>query len=352
MATLSEKEPEHSTFVPKTSKTAVEHKHPAPGSGHGAKLSDVLAEYLLKLKPLIVKASELLDKGQPYFDKGVSEINKGWTKLQPYHPEEFVPLLIGLTLVLGGGIFPVLIATVEAVRASGTWPGIQSSFKALANNYRGALSASHKDDQLDEDRDGVPDVKQIPASALLQRKGLVLIKSINTEQVNVACQQLATALFAVLATLRLRLAKALTLGASLSSVANTWGAGPVAIDAVAKALPDDSKRLAPLIVNGTLRTLGFVVAWILYRPVTAFYAAMRGAQMLVAAGIDYMQRNGTVAKDSPLIQYRALIGGLIGFAGFFWQFSQGFTLPFVLRFFLFPFSAAEAIASLTFGVLA
>lgn len=350
MATLSEKEPEHSSFVPKSSSKTAESKHPAPGSG--AKLSDVLAEYLLKLKPVIVKASEALDKAQPYFDKGVAEINKGWAKLQPYHPEEFVPLLIGLILVAGGGIFPVLIATVEAVRASGTWPGIQSSFKALSNNYKAGLAASNKDDKLDEDRDGVPDVKQIPASALLQRKSLVLIKSINTEQVNAACQQLATALFAVLATLRLRLAKALTLGASLSTVANTWGAGPLAIDAVAKALPDDSKRLAPLIVNGTLRAMGFVVAWILYRPVTAFYAAMRGAQMLVAAAIDYAQRNGQIAKDSPVIQYRAAIGGLIGFAGFFWQFSQGFQLPFFLRFFLFPFTAAEGIASIVFGVLA
>ncbi len=39
--------------------------------------------------------------------------------LQPYHPEDFLPLIFGLILLFFGGSFPVLIAAAEAFRITG-----------------------------------------------------------------------------------------------------------------------------------------------------------------------------------------------------------------------------------------
>jgi hypothetical protein len=118
----------------------VEKKHP-PSTPHDKPLfSDKLAHSLMKVKPFFEQAAATAEKGLekagPYTKHVQAEAQKVWTKyLKPYHADELLPGALGALLVLAGGFFPVLIATVEAVRITGGWPGIQSSVKALHSNY-------------------------------------------------------------------------------------------------------------------------------------------------------------------------------------------------------------------------
>jgi hypothetical protein len=214
-----------------------------------------------------------------------------------------------------------------------------------------AKAASEKDNQVDADKDGVADVKQLQPGELLTRKALILVKSINSEQVSDVCQKLAVTLFAVLATLRLKLAYALTLGMALSNVASKWGGG-VLIDSVAKSLPDEARRLAPLLVNGSLQTVGFFLALIFSKSVCALYAAMQGAQLLTEVAADYLQRNGNLPKGSPLLVHRAALAAAVGTLGFAFQVWYGFVPPFLLRLVLCPASLAEMLTNFVFSILA
>lgn len=329
-------------------KKAPENSASVADAHHGA--ADQMAAVLLRLKPVFVHLSHGVEAAQPLLEKAGIEGSKLWQKAQPYHPEVFLPALLGLSLVLAGGVFPTLIAVVEAIRASGTWPGIQSSFAALRSNYQAAKAASDKDDQLDGNKDGVADVKQMPPGALIHRKGLVLLKSINSEQVSDAAQKLATALFAVLATLQFTLAYAYTLGTSLAGMAQSW-VGDVCTDAVSKSLPDEARRLAPMIVQTALKFAGLTLALILSKVVYAFYAAMRGSALLVETGLAHALREGRVTKDHPAVQHKAALATAIGVTGFLFQCYIGFQLPFVLRLVLVPVTVAEWCTKVFFGLL-
>lgn len=335
-----------------TEQNSAPEQHSSSGSQHHVEkqhppstqkdLADKIANVLLTAKPAFVKAAALVEQAQPYAEKAIVESKKVWTQLQPYHLDELFPVIAGLALVFCGGYFPTLLATVEAVRVSGSWPGIYSSWKALRSNYQAAQAASDKDNQDSS-------AKQLPPGALLHRKGIVLLKSINAEQVTEAAQKLGTALFAVLATLRLRLAAAFTLGASLSDAASAWGGG-IATSAVAKALPDEARRLAPLLVNALLRGTGFLLAWAFARSAIAAYAALRGAQLLVEAGLDWGLRSQKLGKDNFVLQNKGAASAALALAGFAYQLYSGFTPFFLARLLLCPASLLELVSRVFFSL--
>ncbi len=70
-------------------------------------------------KPVVAGFLQFLDKAYPVVDRVVTEALKLWEKAQPYQPQDFFPLLLGLLLIFFGGSLPVTIAAVEAFRICG-----------------------------------------------------------------------------------------------------------------------------------------------------------------------------------------------------------------------------------------
>lgn len=99
--------------------------------------------------------------------------------------------------------------------------------------------------QLDENRDGIADVTQIDATELAARRIMVLFKSINPENVSVALEGLTMATVAILATLRVRFAKAITLGTAIGEVLHKIFS-PFTTRALEYALPDDYEKWIPV----------------------------------------------------------------------------------------------------------
>jgi hypothetical protein len=64
--------------------------------------------HLLTFKALVI----LL----PYLVKFSEIVQDFWIKIQPYHPEEFAPVLFGLVMCFFGGHFFTLFAAIEAYR--------------------------------------------------------------------------------------------------------------------------------------------------------------------------------------------------------------------------------------------
>lgn len=98
---------------------------------------------------------------------------------------------------------------------------------------------------MDKNRDGIADVDQLDAKALAARRVMVLTKSIDPQNVSTAIEGLTIATIAILATLRVKLAKAITLGTAIGEVLNNIFS-PFSTRALEYALPNDYEKWIPV----------------------------------------------------------------------------------------------------------
>ena len=299
--------------------------------------------------PYIISASNAVDKAWPYAVKGYDTCLDLWEKAQPYHPQQYGPLIIGLIICFFGGSYMTIIATVEAVRLT-VWGRIRASMKILWSNYLKANDASKKDDEIDADNNGIPDVKEITKQELLSRKMYVFATSVDPNQVSEALAALWAAWLSVVATLRVQFAQAITLGCALGELLEKHlakNARPV-IDNI---LPADLKKWGPVATNYAFRVVGITIAWFLKRVIMAFHCATRGANMFVTSAIFLGKEKGLLGEDFEENSPKAsIMAGAVAFLGFYWQLSNGFGLPFPLNVLLLPVSIFEWMLEMCVGV--
>ena len=164
-----------------------------------AKVAGAIKPVLDKAAPAFAVLSQVFAIVYPYIEMAFTYLAVVWEKLQPYHPQEFMPAIAGFVLVFFGGNFFTLAAAVEAYRMVG-FDETKTALIALHKSYKVALDASKKDDEVDDDGDGIPDVKQISSKELVQRKIGVVAKAIDPELVADAVTAINAGLMAVVAT--------------------------------------------------------------------------------------------------------------------------------------------------------
>ena len=162
------------------------------------KAAKMIRPYLDKATPALVAVGNLIDIVEPYFFAAVAYLKHVWLILQPYHPQEFLPAIAGFVLVFFGGNFFTLCAAIEAYRLVG-FDDTKRALENIVHSYRLAREASKKDDELDEDGDGVADVKQINNKQLVMRKAAVVAKAVDPELVAEALTAIYGGLMAVVA---------------------------------------------------------------------------------------------------------------------------------------------------------
>ena len=113
----------YSEMAPKASPKAA----PAPNKSVVEKRTEVivaLAEkapaaarpYIEKAAPVIAQAVTLGEKALPYVQGAYARCLKFYKIIEPYHPEDLLPMLCGLIMCFFGGVYPMLISAIE-VRA-------------------------------------------------------------------------------------------------------------------------------------------------------------------------------------------------------------------------------------------
>lgn len=196
------------------------------------------------------------------------------------------------------------------------------------------------------------DVVALSPAARSARVVAVVARSVDPVEVAAAVEGLATAWLAVAATLRLRFAKALTLGGCLGDMAEDLS-GPFLTAAAARALPPPYRRWAPVVTRLACRSVGVWAAWWLARAVGAGYAAARGGHLVVGGLSAYAVRHGYMERGwmgRGSVPAVALWGGLV-VLGAGWQMTNGFQLPFPLNLLLLPVTFVEALLVFVVGVL-
>ncbi|GAB0489364.1 hypothetical protein MMPV_000582 [Pyropia vietnamensis] len=321
---------------------------PKAAADRGVDLTAVLPE---QLGPVLLTLGSIVAAVTPAVTTAVAVGRNAWVAAAPYHPEELLPAAGGLALIFFGGTYVTLVAAVEAAARFG-WPQIAASGKALWDAAAAAVAAVRRDAALDADRDGVADVDELTPAARSARVVAVVARSVDPAEVAAAAEGLATAGLAVVATLRLRFAKALTLGGCLADMVEDLF-GPFLTAAAARVLPPVYHQWAPVVTRLACRSVGVWAAWWLARAVSAGYAAARGGHLLVGGLTAYAVRHGYMERGWMERGSLLAVGvwGALVVLGAGWQLINGFKLPFPLNLLLLPVSVVEALLVFVVGVL-
>ncbi len=98
-------------------------------------------------------------------------------------PQNAITFLIGTIFCFFGGLFPALFAAVEAAEHAG-YQMVMVSVKDLADEAMIIIKESKKDDAVDDNKDGIPDVEQISGREYTIRKTKLVLKKMNPEKVS------------------------------------------------------------------------------------------------------------------------------------------------------------------------
>lgn len=294
---------------------------------------------LMKLRPALKLLEDGFDKAEPYLEKCMAMLAAGWGKLQPYHPEEFGPCLLGLFLAFMGGNFCTTIAAVEAFRIIG-FDSTKENLQILYKDFKKVREASLKDDKVDADKDGVADVLQISNKDLATRKLALFLRTTDPERVAAALCAVNAGLLAVIATLRVKFALAASLGSSIGSVASRF-AYKYAEPPLKKVVQSDYQKWIRPTLRYVCMTVGVALAWKIQQVISAFHSSIRGGDLFALGLIEYLRRNnkmsGLFEKDTMSL----LLAYGVAILGFMWQYNNSFSLPFPLNILLLPASIFE-----------
>ena len=138
-------------------------------------------------------------------------------------PKNLLLMLFGAALCYFGGAYTASIAAIEAFRTMG-WERAYTDFAHLKRQAEKVQQQSEKDDEIDDDGDGVADVAQISSAELVRRKFYLTLETIDEpHRIQSAIANVWAACLAVLATLRIQFAAttAMALGTRTATLHST-----------------------------------------------------------------------------------------------------------------------------------
>ncbi|KAG8338789.1 hypothetical protein TRVL_10384 [Trypanosoma vivax] len=293
---------------------------------------------------LIIK---LLDTSYPYLEALARKMIELLTIMRERDLTELGYLFCGLSICLYGGSFTALIAAVEAVRLT-SWERILNSAKVLYQNYCEGMRVVALENESEQKDRTVPNVRDWNGEVLLSRKIGVFLSSVDPLKVKDEFKALLLGFTAVATTLRSRSVNVITIGCSLSQVVSRF----FALDALLKdALSSNQQQLAEPLAQSFFCILCIFIVVIARQWAMTLHSAMYGARLAVESALELWRRKGNMSHDcainAELPQTQTLVIVLAS-VGVFWQFSNGFSLPFPLNILLLPLRVLDFIVDAIF----
>lgn len=240
-------------------------------------------------------------------------------------------------------MYPALFAAIEAAKHGG-WEDLKTAVKDLVDEALVIVEESKKDDDLDEDNDGVKDVNQISNKEYLMRKmNLVLVK-INPAKVDRALGTIYKVWLSVIAVLAVKFAGTIALAISISEFIkrplNRYVA-PI----VQAATPDEYDKWIPILFGWFTKAIAISIAWYIQAVISAVTSSLIGALMISRSVLTLSRQSAAAGKvipeDLAETQIDEVLAYVLAAFGVYVQFQMNFTVPFPLNIPLFPFELGE-----------
>jgi len=294
-----------------------------------------------KAEPFVKQASPILGAVVAAFIVALPHVVQAVTIIQDYvdrMPEKIFYATLGFLMCFFGGFFPATIAAFEAWQLCGGKEALAACRK-LFGEFNKIKDASKKDDDIDADQDGVPDVLQIDGKALLQRKMKLAVQTVEPATINEALACIFTGWAGVMAVLKIKFAKTVTLGHMIGE--QLYNVVSHSEPLMSSAVPDDYRTWVPVITKWFCKAVAISIAWWIQRVISAFHSAIRGGTMCTQYLLQFAKDKGYISFDIEDVYIKQATGWGVAALGFLFQLSVGFSVPFPLSLFLWPVSIVE-----------
>lgn len=320
--------------------------HPPKSSPEGQNAMKLLTDNASKILPAIMAAIDAAEKGyqivSPYVQKGVDIYNQVYKQLEPYGPEEIMTCVTGVTLIFFGGSFANSTAVYEAIVQGGA-ANFKKTITLLHSEYTKFKIENKEDDVKDEDGDGIADVEQISGSQYVTRKTLLFLKATNPEAISNALQQLYVLFIAVLATLRLRFARTISLGASIGDQLTQLYEKFVQPNLEQVVDQNYHKWLGPA-GNYFSRFVGVMVAFRIQIILTTVHTSVKGGRLLSLGLTKLAEKNGHGYLTEGYLD--EALSAILAVMGIIIQLFMWTSVPIAIRLLLFPLFFVEGLLSI------
>ncbi|KPI84424.1 hypothetical protein ABL78_6531 [Leptomonas seymouri] len=284
-----------------------------------------------------------LDKAAPYFSQASACAYAAKEQAIKHNMGELAPMLMGLALCFFGGAYTMLIAVVETVRLL-CWEDLKRSLAVLKHNYEVAAEQNRKDNLIDADGNGIPDVAEVDGRELFSRKMSLFMKSVDVESVQAAARTIVSAFMSVIAALRVKLARSLALGGSLASMAMEY----IHLEQwMVEVLPPDLQKWSGVLSKVMVGAVAMTLATMLSGIVSIAHCCIRGSDMFVRHAVRVARERGLLREDVSMdsTKARALVT-VVAAMGFLWQLSHFDSHPFPINVLLLPLTIAEFLLNI------
>ena len=314
-----------------------------------------------------------LSKLEPLFSIVAKQYASMMVVLEPYNPEAIFEMTMGIILMFFGGQFITLVrfflrsslstrkrhsthaATLSHMMRTQVSVGtalkqggsglLLEQLKELWAQAKKASKAKQEDDQVDDDGDGIADVEQIDSNQLFQRRIKVVATAVDPQVVSNAMGFLYTSMLAALASLKLRFARTISLGASIGSYAII----PVqkfVVPIVETVTPHEYHKWLPSVFGYLCKLIGASVAFAIQRVLSTVTTGVAGGHALLSGFEKFIvSRN----DESMMWMTEGLVDDVLAWAlavfGIYAQLFLFSSLPAPIRLLLSPLYVLEGLLS-------
>jgi len=256
-------------------------------------------------------------------------------------PSNMLQFHLGFVFCFFGGLYPVLFAAIQAAEFGGRQT-LRDAAKDLGDETLRIIEESKKDDELDDNKDGIADVLQISDKEFRNRKIQLVLKKMDPEKIDRAINSVYSVWLSVAAVLTIEFARtissALSIADFLKNPVNRWVAPLVQM-----AVPHEYNRWVPVILGWMCKSLAMSIAWYIQTIRSAFASALAGGLLMSKSTLHMLEKRGVVKKkiDPSETYLDEILSYIFAGCGFYFQFKLGFDVPYPFNLILFPFEIAE-----------
>jgi len=295
-----------------------------------------LAKYIKLLAPVVGAVLSVLEVVWPYY----------WEFLKlcvtTYHllPKDAVTAIVGLVFCFCGGLYPMVFAAVQAAQLTG-WDETVKAVSELVSQGKIIAAENKKDDDIDADNDGIADVKQVDAQALLLRKTKLVLTNCDPARINAALGGLYKSWLGVIAVLKVQFARTIALAMTISDLAKK-PCDLVLLPSLCAIVPVEYRLWLPVLVGWMRQAIGMWIAFYVQRIISAFTSAVRGGLQTSRALLRIAVKQGLWSGSEEDTYADEVLGWALAAAGFYFQYTLGFAVPYPLNLVLWPFEMSES----------
>eukprot|EP00450_Noctiluca_scintillans_P036910 CAMPEP_0194546068 /NCGR_PEP_ID=MMETSP0253-20130528/90117_1 /TAXON_ID=2966 /ORGANISM="Noctiluca scintillans" /LENGTH=358 /DNA_ID=CAMNT_0039393127 /DNA_START=54 /DNA_END=1130 /DNA_ORIENTATION=- len=257
-------------------------------------------------------------------------------------PHNAVTCIWGLGKCFFGGRFAVTIAAIEAFHGVGADESVLA-LQEIGSQLNMVRVANVADDKEDLDNDGIPDVQQIGAKQLAERKGLLVLRTVDAEKLSKALGGLWLGYVGVMVTLKVQFAQTVALAQSIASCVRPTLA-KIAGPPLVTVIPKEYHQWISPCVKMASKIVASIIAWKVQLMISTFQSGLTGGVGASQSLFRLLGQQHRFFKFNPDSFFPAeILGWLLAGSGIYVQLFKGGVVPEILSPFFWPIDIFERV---------